>query len=127
MLALSATCSASLASSRSELRAFSQIKTERVVIGAVADISAQYESGTPITVVHILEFSTDLPPQTPKLLQVRVCGDQRNRLQSALHTNITLVYNLASQTRLTGCFTLISSDPWKDSSRWQTVTPRPTE
>ena len=120
-LALSLSSSAKLAANKPELHIFTQVKTERVVIGSVADISVRYEDRKPITVIHVLEFSTDLFPREPELLQVRLYGDQGGRLEPALHTNITLVYNLASHTRLTGCLNLISSEPWQDSSKWQTV------
>ena len=93
----------------------------KAVVGSVADISTRYENGKPITLIRILEFSTDLFPLEPTLVQVRLCGDQR-ALDAAVHTNITLVYNPASHSRLTGCLSLISSDPFADGSQWQTVT-----
>jgi hypothetical protein len=93
----------------------------KAVVGSVADISTRYENGKPITLIHILEFSTALFPLEPNLVQVRLCGDQR-ALDAAVHTNITLVYNPASHSRLTGCLSLISSDPFADGSQWQTVT-----
>ena len=93
----------------------------KAVVGSVADISTRYENGKPITIIHILEFSTDLFPLEPTLVQVRLCGDQ-GALDAAVHTNITLVYNAASHSRLTGCLSLISSDPFADGSQWQTVT-----
>ena len=93
----------------------------KAVVGSVADISTRYENGKPITIIHILEFSTDLFPLEPTLVQVRLCGDQ-GALDAAVHTNITLVYNPASHSRLTGCLSLISSDPFADGSQWQTVT-----
>ena len=120
--ALSVSCSAELATFKSELHTLTQVNTKRVVIGSVADISARYENGRPITVIHILEFSTDVFPKEPNLSQVRLCGDQNGRLQPTVHTNITLVYNSESQSRLTGCLSLISCEPWQDSSKWQTVT-----
>ena len=97
------------------------VKTKRVVVGSVADISTRYENGKPITLIRILEFSTDLFPLEPNLVQVRLCGDQ-GALEAAVHTNITLVYNAASHSRLTGCLSLISSDPFADGSQSQTVT-----
>jgi len=121
-LALSVSSFAHLAASKIEVPTFTQVKTERVVIGSLADISARYENTNPITVIHILEFSTDVAPREPDLLQVRLCGDQTGRLDHAVHTNITVIYELASQSRLTGCLNLISSEPWQDSSTWQTVT-----
>jgi len=124
-LALSAISTADPLTSTPELKAFTQIQTERVVIGSVADVFTRYDHGEPTTVIHILEFSTDLPLQKPRLLEVRLCGDQSGKLQSAVHTNITLVYNRASQTRLTGCLRLISSNPWRDSSNWETSSPHP--
>jgi len=93
----------------------------KAVVGSVADISTRYENGKPITIIHILEFSTDLFPLEPTLVQVRLCGDQ-GALDAAVHTNITLVYNAASHSRLTGCLSLISSDPFADGSQSQTVT-----
>ena len=96
--------------------------TDRVVIGFLADVSARYENGKPITVIHMLEFSTDLFLQEPTLLELRLCGDQRSTLEAVLHTNITLVYRLASQSRLTGCHDSLSSEPWQDGSKWETVT-----
>ena len=61
-LALSVSCFADLAASKPAVPTFTQLKTERVVIGSLADVSARYESGKPITVIHILEFRTDLFP-----------------------------------------------------------------
>ena len=103
-----------------ELSNCMQVKTKRAVVGSVADISTGYENGKPITLIRILEFSTDLFPLEPTLVHVRLCGDQR-ALDAAVHTNITLVYNPASHSRLTGCLSLISSDPFADGSQWQTV------
>ncbi|MBZ5667165.1 MAG: hypothetical protein LAO30_21500 [Acidobacteriia bacterium] len=103
-----------------------QVNTERVVIGSLADISARYENGKPLTVIHILEFKTDAFPNEPNLLQVRLCGDQSGALGPAVHTNIILAYDLASQSRLTGCLSLISSEPWQDSSKWRTITFNPS-
>jgi hypothetical protein len=54
-------------------------------------------------------------------LQVRLCG-AHSALEAAVHTDIALVYNPVSHSRLTGCLSLISNEPWRDSSRWQTVT-----
>ena len=105
----------------SELRNCLQVKPNRVVVGSVADTSTRYENGKPITLIHMLEFSTDLFPLEPTLVQVRLCGDQ-GALDAAVHTNITLVYNPASHSRLTGCLSMISSDPFADGSQWQTVT-----
>ena len=121
-LALSLSSLAELAPTKPELLNFTQVKTERVVIGSVADISVRYENDETITVIHILEFRTDLFTKEPALLQVRLCGDQSGKLEPAVHTNIALAYNLASQSRLTGCLSLISSESWADSSKWQTVT-----
>jgi hypothetical protein len=126
-LALSVSSSAELDASKPQLHNFTEVKTERVVIGSVADISARYENGTPITVIHILEFSTDVFLKEPTLLQLRLCEDQSGRLEPAVHTNITLVYNLASHNRLTGCLGLISSEPWQHSSTGQTLTFNPNK
>jgi hypothetical protein len=126
-LALSVSSSAELDAAKLQLHNFTEVKTERVVIGSVADISARYENGTPITVIHILEFSTDVFLKEPTLLQLRLCGDQSGRLEPAVHTNITLVYNLASHNRLTGCLGLISSEPWQHSSIGQTLTFNPNK
>jgi len=121
-LALSASSSAELTAPKLELHNLTQVKTERVAIGSVADISPQYENGKPITVVHILEFRIDVFPTEPRLLQVRLCGYLSERLAPAVHTNITLIYDLASQSRLTGCLRLLSAEPWQETSKWQTVT-----
>jgi len=121
-LAMSLSSSAETAASKPELHNFTQVKTERVLIGSVADISARYENGMPLTVIHILEFSTDALLKEPALLQVRLCGDQSGRLGPAVHTNITLVYGLASKNRLTGCLSLITSEPWQHSITRKTVT-----
>jgi hypothetical protein len=125
-LALSVSCFADLAASMPEPLnftqiQFTQIQTKRVVIGSLADISSGYDHGKSITVIHILELSTDVFPLDPPLLQVCLCGDQGRRLKAAVHTNITLIFELASHSRLTGCLSLISSDPWYDLSKWQTV------
>jgi hypothetical protein len=99
-----------------------QTKAERIVIGSLADISVRYESNKLITVVYVLDFSKDVFVQEPILLQVRLCGDQLAGLGPAVHTNITLIYDTASQSRLTGCLKLISSESWHDNSEWQTIT-----
>lgn len=101
------------------------VKTERVVVGSLADISARYENGKPVTVIHILDFSKDVYPNEPTLLQIRLCGDQADTLGQVVHTNISLVYDLASHSALTGCLTLLGAEPWQDGSRWQTVTFNP--
>lgn len=100
---------------------FTQLKAERTVIGALSDVSAKYDHGRSITVIHILEFETDVFPQEPVLWEVRLCGDQSNILEPSVHTNIAIVYALASTSRLTGCLGLISVDPWQDSSKWQAI------
>ena len=117
-LALLANSSAELTAPKPTLHNLTQVKTERVAIGSVADISPQYENGKPITVVHILEFRTDVFPTEPRLLQVRLCGYLSERLEPAVHTNITLIYDLASQSRLTGCLRLLSAEPLQDRSKW---------
>ena len=128
LLAASFVCAANSSSPNAtgpELRNHTQAETKRAVIGSVADISVRYENGKPITLIHILEFSTDRFPLEPNLLQVRLCGTH-SALEAAVHTNITLAYNPVSHSRLTGCLGLISNEPWRDSSRWQTVTFTPT-
>ncbi len=125
-LALSASSSAELTAPKLDLHNHTQVKTERVTIGSVADISSNYENGKPITVVRILEFRTDVFPREPMLLQVPLCGYLSERLAPAVHTNITLIYDLASQSRLTGCLRLLSAEPWQEPSRWQTVTFAPS-
>jgi hypothetical protein len=121
-LGLSASSSSELATPKPDLHTITHVKTERVVIGSLADISVRYQNGRALTVIHILEFSTDVPFQEPDLLEVRLCGDQGAGLEPAVHTNIRLVYNPASQSRLTGCLTLITSEPWQDSPLAQSVT-----
>ena len=121
-LALSISSSAEPVAPKPEVQTLTQAPTERVVIGSVADISARYENGKPITVIHILEFSADVFPKEPNLLQVRLCGDQGGQLESAVHTNVALVINPVSHSTLTGCLSLISSVPWKDGSKWQAIT-----
>ena len=107
------------------MRSRLQITPVRIVIGSLADVSVRYENGKPLTVIHMLEFRTDVFPKEPELLQVRLCEDQGGRIRPAVHTNITLTYNPASQSRLTGCLSLISVEPWQDTSEWQTVTFNP--
>jgi len=119
---LSISSSAEPVAPNPQVRDLTQVQTERVVIGSVADISARYENGKPITVIHILEFSADALLKEPDFLQVRLCGDQGGRLESAVHTNTTLVVNPISQSVLTGCLSLISSEPWKGGSKWQAIT-----
>jgi len=126
-LAFSVSSTGELSSSKPELVTLKHITTERAVIGSVADISSRYENGQPITVVHILEFKTDVFPKDPSLLEVRLCGDQSGGIEPAVHSNILLVYDLASHTRLTGCLSLITTEPWQDSSKWQTVTFSPSK
>ena len=127
VLALGPNSNAGLTAPKPELRTFSHLETNRAVIGSVADASIEYDNGRPITVIHILQFSTDVFPQEPILLQVRLCGNHGHRLEPAVHTNITLVYNSVSHSRLTGCLRLISSKPWEDGSKWHTVTFTPRQ
>lgn len=121
-LALSVNSSADLAVSTRGMPDVTQMKRERVVIGSLADVSTRYDNAMTITVIHILEFSTDVFPGEPTLLQVRLCGDQHRSLELAVHTNITLIYELPSHSRLTACHNLTDSGPWHDGSKWQTVT-----
>ena len=120
--ALSVSSSGKLVAPKPELQYSSHVNTQRAVIGSVADITSKYENGTLVTVVHILESRTDLFPREPALLQVLLCGNQASSLSLVVHTNITLVYNRASQSRLSGCLNLISIDPWQNHSNWQAVT-----
>jgi hypothetical protein len=124
-LALSVSSPAERAVPKPELQSFAPVKTERVVIGSLADVSVGFQHGKPITIIHILEFSTDVFLKEPDLLEVRLCGDQGGSLESAVHTNIRVIYNLASRSRLTGCLNLISSEPWQDASHAQTVSFNP--
>jgi len=126
-VALSVSSPGEVPSPKPDLLTIKHVMTERAVIGSVAGISARYENGQPITVVDILEFKTDVFPKEPSLLEVRLCGDQSGGLEPAVHTNILLVYDLASHTRLTGCLPLITTEPWQDSSKWQTVTFNPSK
>ena len=126
-LALAHTFSGEPTASTPHVKDFLQVQTERAVVGAVADVSITYKNNEAITVIYILDFSTDAFPKEPSLLQVRLCGDQSSKLGPAIHTNITLVYNLASQRKLTGCLDLISNRPWRDSSKWQTINFSPLE
>jgi len=80
-----------------------------------------YSRVKPVTLLHILEFSTDRFPQEPDLTQLRLCGDHSPMLALAVHTNISVVYKLASSSRSTGCLSLISVRPWHDGGRWQTI------
>src|ERR1035441_7691081 len=95
-----------------KLHAFTQVRTERAVVGGVADLSIRDDNGSLVTVVHVLELNTGLFPLEPNLLQVRLCGDLSGIFGPAVHTNITLVYELQSQSRLTGCLRLIRTEPW---------------
>lgn len=103
------------------------VPTFRLVVGALADISANHARGTPVTFLHILEFTSNWTPQEPSLLEVRLCGDYSRDLAGSVHTNISVVYRLASASRSTGCLSLVSVQPWRDYSPWQTIvmdTPR---
>jgi hypothetical protein len=122
VLSLLIRSSADLAVSKSEVRNVAQMTPERIVIGSLADVSARYDNGTTITVIDVLEFSTDTPLKEPNLLEVRLCGDQRNRLEPAVHTNVALTYLVASHSRVTVCHTLVSNVSWQDGSKWRTVT-----
>jgi hypothetical protein len=121
-LALSVSCFADVAASRPEAPILTEVEKERVVIGSLADIFATYDNGAPITIIHILEFSTDVFLKEPTFWKVRLCGNQGGRLAPAVHTNIILTYSVASHSRVTGCLSLTSSTPWRDSSPLQTVT-----
>jgi hypothetical protein len=85
---------------------------KRTVIGSLADGSVRYENGRPVTLIHILEFRTDVFPGEPKLSELRLCGDNSSILDSAVHTNVVVVYGLASASKLTGCLGLIRVDRW---------------
>jgi len=110
------------ASSKVEVRRVTPVKRKRIIIGSVADVSVSQIHGSLITVIHILDFSTDVLPKEPNLLEVRLCGDQSGGIGPMVHTDVTLVYDPSSQSRLTGCSGLISSEPWQDNSKWQTIT-----
>jgi hypothetical protein len=98
-----------------------RIIADRTVIGSVADISQRYEGDAPVTFLHILEFATDVFPQEPHLLQVRLCGDLAATLEPYVHTNITLVYKLASPSRVTGCLSLTHIESWQDNDPEQNL------
>jgi hypothetical protein len=120
-LALHAGAFEQKASSAPELRQSFEVETQRVVSGSVVDASRTYESGQPITVIHILEFSANLFPMEPKPLRLRLCGNQNNEIQSAIHTNITLVYRPVSHSRLTGCVALVKIVPYIDNGAWRAI------
>jgi hypothetical protein len=106
---------------RAELPTFSRLTTRRTVIGSMADMATHYAHGRPITIIDILEFKTDSPLQQPHFVDVRFCGDGHAVFEPFVHTDVTLVYDLASRTRLTGCLQLISIDPWQDGTTRQAV------
>lgn len=121
-LTLSVSSSAEPTHSQRDLTSTAHRTSQRLVIGSVADVAFRYENGQPITVIHILEFKSDPFPQEPKYLQVRLCGNQYDRFKPVVHTDISLVYNPISQTKMTGCLPFISSESWHDNSKWQTIT-----
>jgi hypothetical protein len=94
----------------------------RLVMGHVDDLSATYENCAPITVIHILELCTDLLLKELTLLQVRLCGSHNERLRPTVLTNITLIYDLASNSKRTNCLRLIGSDPREGRNKWQAAT-----
>ena len=99
-----------------------QLKTTHVVIGSVADILVDYQHAGVTTVMHVIEFSTDPFPNEPMLLEMRFCGGYSKQLEAAVHTNVTVIYDLRSPNRRSGCLRLISVEPWRDDSPWQTIT-----
>jgi len=107
---------------RPAARSLAEGAATQLLIGSLADVSVAYAAGKPTTVVHILDFKRDAFPQEPYFSQVRLCGDHSRELAVAVHTNIALVYGLASPSRSTDCLSLISVRPWQDDSKWQTVT-----
>jgi hypothetical protein len=118
---LSIGCLAESAMPKPGLREPRFAKTEsKTIIGSIADVSAVYENEKPVTIIHILDFSTDQGFGEPKLSQVLLCGNQSEKIEP--HTDISLTYNPASPSALTGCLSLLSAEPWQDNSRWQTVT-----
>jgi hypothetical protein len=66
----------------------------RLVIGSVDDLCATYENETPITVIHILEFSTNLLLTKPSFLLMCLCRDQDR------------------------CINTIGSELWEDTNKW---------
>lgn len=95
--------------------------TTRTVIGALSDISSDYAHGRPVTLLQVLEFTPNWTPLEPKLLRVPVCGDYSEDLTFLVHTNIRVVYRLASPSKSTGCLILLNIQPWRDDNRWQTI------
>ena len=94
----------------------------RLVIGDVDNLSATYENGAPIIVIHILKLRTDLLLKELTLLQARLCRSHNKRLRPTVLTNITLIYDLASKNKRPSCLRLIGSDPREDRNKWQAAT-----
>jgi len=97
------------------------VRTSRRVVGALADVSVDQAHGRPVTSLHILEFTSKWTAQEPALLEVRLCGDYSHDLAASVHTDISIVYRLTSPSRSTGCLSLVSVQPWRDDSPWQTI------
>jgi len=97
------------------------VPATRLVVGALAEVSVDHAHGKAVTFLRILEFTSDWTPQEPTFLQVRLCGDYSRDLGASVHTNISVVYRLASSNRSVGCLSLVSVQPWHDGSHWQTI------
>src|SRR5438046_9883890 len=82
---------------------FTSISTNRTVVGSLGDVSIRYDNDRQITIIHMLDFGSDMFPGGSDLLQVRLCGNQQAALEPFIHTNLLLTFNLASPSRLTGC------------------------
>jgi hypothetical protein len=97
------------------------VPATRLVVGSLADVSVDQADGGPVTFLHVLEFTSNWTAQAPALLGVRLCGDYSRDLAASVHTNISIVYRLASSSRSTGCLSLVRVQPWHDDSPWQTI------
>jgi len=97
--------------------------TNRLLVGAVADISVSYVRGIPVTSMNVLEFTPIWTSEETPTPQVRLCGALHRSLAPFLHKNVRLTYASESPSRSTGCLRLISIEPWHDNSKWQTIAP----
>ncbi len=95
--------------------------TTRTVIGSLADISVVTAHGKRVSSVDILVFSSNWTPNAPVPQAVRLCGDYDRELMPLVHTNVSMVYKLASASLSTGCLSLVRIEPWRDQSPWQSI------
>ncbi len=91
----------------------------RTVQGAVEEVWVEHHRSKKLTVLLIIDFSTDVWWQPPRPTPLRFCGDRNSVLNNLVHANISITYSPASPSRSTDCLTLIKAEQLQDNSPWE--------